>query len=700
MASSFLADHPNLRSFILPTARLTGTVIGYGSYGSIEEVELPGAICAAKRIHSYFQDASIMAPHHQQQFEECFLRECQLMSTLRHPNIVQFLGVFHIDSSPIPAIVMEKLTASLHDILDPTEVSGTKQYIPLSLKFSILQNVASGVLFLHSHTPPIIHRDLSARNVLLNEGMVAKIADLGMARIMPTISDATMTRAPGAAIYMPPEALEDESKYNDKIDVFSFGVVAIFTLSETFPDPLAPTYVDKNFTLARTELERRITYVEQIVRILSQDHPAISMIQHCMENSPIRRPNIQHVIYLLEQARGLAKDGEYDLNKLELVQVIKCRNNQHKVQQQQNEKYEAQIEHQQRQIDSLKEAQRVGISMYISVTSLQKVSITSQVEEREEVEDTIVDSSEKAHECSKALKRSMMEREEHIDAKRSAKTMSVELKDQRENQDQRVKELEEERVKMRLDLHRADIIINELQQQLDEIKRQENNMQAQSTKVSYTRVVAENNLELVSTTAEKRVIITNDEQQINWDEYGMELHVQPNSLPKDLSEVELRILVPTVKNYKLPTEDGALVSAIYSFSHNLGDSKLCLPVTLRIQHCVSDVRLLKNLQILHSDDLNPPWQFQPFPESEIDFEPDYAKVKLKHFCSFCVYLHCCISKFFWGLKSCTRAYYIGIKPGSFQFQLFIAPDLKAALTVSSVLHLLLVQIFSIILGNQ
>ena len=99
-----------------------------------------------------------------------FVRECQLMSTLRHPHIVQFLGVCFLPGSTMPALVMEKLVTSLHDVLDPEPSPPTKPYIPDSLKCSVLQNVVSGLAFLHSHSPPIIHRDLSARNVLLNEG--------------------------------------------------------------------------------------------------------------------------------------------------------------------------------------------------------------------------------------------------------------------------------------------------------------------------------------------------------------------------------------------------------------------------------------------------------------------------------------------------------------------------------------------------
>ena len=209
-AQSFLRDHPGLRPFLLSSAEATGRTIGSGSYGSVEEVVIPGAVCAAKKIHDFFQDPRQIPREGIEKTASRFVRECQLMSILRHPHIVQFLGVCFLPGSRMPQLVMEKLATSLHDILDPVPKPPTKLFIPVSLKCSVLHDVACGLSFLHSHSPAIIHRDLSARNVLLNEGMVAKIADLGMARIVPSLQPSTMTIAPGASIYMPPEALEDK----------------------------------------------------------------------------------------------------------------------------------------------------------------------------------------------------------------------------------------------------------------------------------------------------------------------------------------------------------------------------------------------------------------------------------------------------------------------------------------------------------
>ena len=323
---------------MLSNVRLTGTRIGAGAYGSVEEVEIPGAVCAAKKIHDIFQDRSEIPAAEIQRATAQFVVECQLMTTLRHPHIVQFLGVCFLPGSRLPALVMELLLTSLHDLLDPDTgdseplPDAPKPFFPLGLKRSILHDVARGLAYLHDCSPPIIHRDLSAINVLLNCAMVAKIADLGVARIVPRMmAAATMTKAPGAAVYMPPEAVapsasnKERSKYDASIDVFSLGVVAIFTLSQTFPcDPLHHTYTDEESGLlkARTELERRDEYMQKIYSQLCKDHPLIQMIKRCLHNAPARRPGIREVLWLLEQARAEIRDEESDMNKLELVRAL------------------------------------------------------------------------------------------------------------------------------------------------------------------------------------------------------------------------------------------------------------------------------------------------------------------------------------------------------------------------------------------
>lgn len=219
-----LESMPEIRPFLVDSVRQTGKRLGVGSYGSVVELEVSGLACAGKKIHEVLIDVGT------QSVARKYVEECKLMSSLRHPNIVQFLGLCFLEDSSLPVLVMEKLVTNLDAALENSPC------IPLGLKRSILADVARGLVYLHEHKPyPIVHRDLSAKNVLLDFGMVAKISDLGNSRIVGLNPDQlarTLSRAPGTPVYMPPEALDDTSRYGPSLDIFSFGHLALFTLTQ------------------------------------------------------------------------------------------------------------------------------------------------------------------------------------------------------------------------------------------------------------------------------------------------------------------------------------------------------------------------------------------------------------------------------------------------------------------------------------
>ena len=158
-----------------------------------------------------------------------YLQECQLMSSLRHPNITLFLGLCFLPGTQLPLLVMELLETSLDDLLEHMP------NIPFSVKRSILENVASGLLYLHKRNPPVIHRDLTSNNVLLTSSLVAKITDMGNSRIVrPGQAVRTLSALPGTLVYMPPEAQvsNEKNSYGPSLDIFSFGHLALFTITQ------------------------------------------------------------------------------------------------------------------------------------------------------------------------------------------------------------------------------------------------------------------------------------------------------------------------------------------------------------------------------------------------------------------------------------------------------------------------------------
>jgi len=98
-------DIPELQQFVVANVQPTGRQLGTGAYGSVEEVKIPGATCAAKRIHEILlRMGSVDAVRN---ITDKFVQECRLMSSLYHPHIVQFLGVCFLPGTQLPALVME-----------------------------------------------------------------------------------------------------------------------------------------------------------------------------------------------------------------------------------------------------------------------------------------------------------------------------------------------------------------------------------------------------------------------------------------------------------------------------------------------------------------------------------------------------------------------------------------------------------------
>ena len=92
---------------------------------------------------------------------------------------------------------------------------------------------ASGLLYLHKRNPPVIHRDLTSKNVLLTSSLMAKITDMGNSCIIkPGLVVKTLTEYPGTLLYMPPEAQDDAHRYGPSLDIFSFGHLALFTITQ------------------------------------------------------------------------------------------------------------------------------------------------------------------------------------------------------------------------------------------------------------------------------------------------------------------------------------------------------------------------------------------------------------------------------------------------------------------------------------
>ena len=163
--------------------------------------------------------------------------------------------------------------------------------------------VSCGLLFLHQHDPQILHRDVTTKNILLNEdGSVVKISDLGQAKFRPSNIQYLTTRAPGCVLYMPPECLSDNPHFSDKSDTFSFGVVML-EVSTQEPPSCGLMNIG-----AKPERERRARDLSK----LSNNHPLKPMIVRCLDDDPHKRPDMMEVE---EHFRSSGLEGHLKLVK-------------------------------------------------------------------------------------------------------------------------------------------------------------------------------------------------------------------------------------------------------------------------------------------------------------------------------------------------------------------------------------------------
>jgi len=155
---------------------------------------------------------------------ENFRRELGILVQLRHPRVVQFVAACTMPDNMF--ICLEYLAGgSLHDL-----IYSTNPPLKLQVQLGMLIDVASGMCYLHGHEPPIIHRDLTVHNILVDESGRCKVSDFGLSRP----AAANMSALPGNLIYSAPEVLE-ESNYCPKADVYSFAICTFELLARAQP---------------------------------------------------------------------------------------------------------------------------------------------------------------------------------------------------------------------------------------------------------------------------------------------------------------------------------------------------------------------------------------------------------------------------------------------------------------------------------
>eukprot|EP00004_Rigifila_ramosa_P019746 TRINITY_DN5057_c0_g1_i2.p1 TRINITY_DN5057_c0_g1~~TRINITY_DN5057_c0_g1_i2.p1 ORF type:complete len:551 (-),score=115.77 TRINITY_DN5057_c0_g1_i2:48-1700(-) len=197
-----------------------GECIGVGGMGEVYKGTWHGTEIAVKKLHMSYQSLTTAAA-------KDIAEEMALHSNLRHPNIIAFLGACVVP--PNICICMEYMPRhSLYEVLHSQE--GVKLDWKLIIKMGL--DAARGMNFLHSSNPTIIHRDLKSHNLLVDLNMTVKVTDFGSARIKEHF--AYTLSCIGTPQWMAPEVIRAEH-YNEKCDVYSFGIVLWELLTQEDP---------------------------------------------------------------------------------------------------------------------------------------------------------------------------------------------------------------------------------------------------------------------------------------------------------------------------------------------------------------------------------------------------------------------------------------------------------------------------------
>ncbi|KAF1317273.1 Gpn-loop gtpase 1, partial [Globisporangium splendens] len=215
-----------------------------------------------------------------------FLREAKMMASLDHPHVIQFIGVAW-DSLTDLCVVSEYMEGrDLRALLVRFETEERRPHGFDVDKVMIATHVAQALTYLHSLDPIVLHRDLKSMNILLNKQWHAKVADFGVAR---ESSYRTMTAGVGTSLWMAPEVMMGE-RYDDKADIFSFGVVLSELDSHALPYAHAKQ-TDSGRVLPDTAILQLVSFGRVQIQISEKAPPAIAALaQSCVALDPKARP--------------------------------------------------------------------------------------------------------------------------------------------------------------------------------------------------------------------------------------------------------------------------------------------------------------------------------------------------------------------------------------------------------------------------
>ncbi|KAI3432701.1 hypothetical protein D9Q98_004244 [Chlorella vulgaris] len=275
--------------------------IGRGSFGTVHLADWRATPVAVKQLNEMLGTGSQSSP-----VLAALRRESDIMRRLSHPNCVLLMGVC---TSP-PAVITEYCERGcLMDVLHEavTDAVAASQLTWLR-RLSMALDAARGMHYLHSHSPPIIHRDLKSPNLLVTRGWQVKVADFNLSLLVESMhSKMTMVTQPR---WLAPEVM-DGGQSTTASDVYAFGVVLweLLTWKEPWHDVTNPAQI-----MVKVLVHQKRPEIPAIEAVPGADTPQVTrvvdafvaLMRRCWDQDPNARPAFKAVAEQLSQLEASA----------------------------------------------------------------------------------------------------------------------------------------------------------------------------------------------------------------------------------------------------------------------------------------------------------------------------------------------------------------------------------------------------------
>ena len=260
-----------------------GDRLGAGSYGEVLQGRWRGTDVAVKTCHEkdLFSNKSV---------RDEFEMEVQMLSSMRHPHILNFLGAV-VEGNKLSIVTELMPRGSLFKVLNNHSIE-----IDPRRRLRMALDIARGMNHLHSHNPPIVHRDLKSPNLLLAVDWTVKVADFGTSRVMR--GDCLSTKGDaGTTNWMSPEVLRgDTARISEKCDIWSYGVILyeIVTREKPWRD------------LTAHQIMYKVTMEGYRLKMPDGVQPEITaLVNDCWNEEPSLRPSFSNIIDRLSELKAI-----------------------------------------------------------------------------------------------------------------------------------------------------------------------------------------------------------------------------------------------------------------------------------------------------------------------------------------------------------------------------------------------------------